>query len=106
LAEPEYYASRYQETRRLREELAESLSALGLEVMPSVANFLLCHLPANGVDAATCRARCQAEGLFLRDAGTISPLLGTHALRIAVKDAATNRRSVTILARALAGGSG
>lgn len=103
LADPDYYARQYAETHRLREELAAALSDLGLEVVPSVANFLLCHLPESGPSAALVRERCQAEGLFLRDAGTISTLLGERAIRIAVKDGPTNQRSLAILARALKG---
>jgi hypothetical protein len=39
--------------------------------------------------------------LFLRNAALMGPQLGTHALRLAVKDGETNRRIVDILGRAL-----
>jgi histidinol-phosphate/aromatic aminotransferase/cobyric acid decarboxylase-like protein/GNAT superfamily N-acetyltransferase len=103
LADPEYYQARYRETHRLRETLACSLERLGLEVIPSVANFLLCHLPESSVDAATVCERCRGRGLYIRNAGEISPLLGSRALRIAVKDDATNRRIAEILGWALSG---
>jgi len=105
LKDPEYYAARYAETRRLRDALASDLRVLGLDVVPSTTNFLLCHLPETGPDAATVQARCRAAGLFLRDAGGISPNLGRRMVRIAVKDAATNARIVEILATVLAAGS-
>ena len=97
LEDPEYYASRYQETRLLREALDVSLRTLGFDVIPSVANFLLCVLPAGSADAAMISRRCRVRGLYVRDAGEISPRLGTRALRIAVKDEATNERIIEIL---------
>ena len=102
LEDPEYYATRYGETRELRESLAAALRALGFEVMPSVANFLLCHLPEGFSDAATVSRRCREYGLYVRDAGEISALLGARGLRIAVKDEETNRRMASVLAMVLA----
>jgi hypothetical protein len=104
LREPAYYARRYAETHALRADLGAALATLGMEVVPGVANFLLCHLPANAPDAATIVARCRARGLFLRDVGSMGRHLGRHALRIAVKDAATQRRMIEILADVLARG--
>jgi histidinol-phosphate/aromatic aminotransferase/cobyric acid decarboxylase-like protein len=98
LQDSDYYAARYAETHRLRSELAERLSEqTGWEVLPGIANFLLCHLPENGADAATVVKRCRARGLFLRDAGAMGRALGKHALRIAVKDAETNERMLRII---------
>jgi histidinol-phosphate/aromatic aminotransferase/cobyric acid decarboxylase-like protein len=57
-----YYAGRYAETRRLRAQLAAALSALRLDVIPGVANFLLCHLPAHGPDAASVVKDCRRHG--------------------------------------------
>lgn len=42
-------------------------------------------------------ARCREYGLFLRDAGTTAPMLGERSIRIAVKNAETNRRMIEIL---------
>lgn len=98
LDDPEYYTGRYQETHALRYQLAEDLAAIpGLTVFPGVANFLLCQLPANGPEAAAVVQRCRTRGLFLRDASAMSARLGPRAIRLAVKDAATNRRMVGIL---------
>lgn len=102
LQDPEYYATRYAETHRLREEFSKKLSGFsGWKVVPGVANFLLCHLPENGPDAGTIVKQCRARGLFLRDARAMGKVLGRHALRIAVKDAPTNERIVKILASLL-----
>src|SRR6266700_4444373 len=101
LQDPGYYAARYAETAALRQQLVGQLGSLGLEVLPSVANFLLCHLPPDGPDAATVVKRCRQQGLFLRDAAAMGSQLSSYALRIAVKDSDTNLRMVQILADAL-----
>ncbi len=101
LQDPGYYAARYAETTALRQQLVEQLGSLGLEVLPSVANFLLCHLPPDGPDAATVVKRCRQQGLFLRDAAAMGSHLSGYALRIAVKDSDTNLRMVQILADAI-----
>ncbi len=97
LGDPEYYAVRYSETRLLRETLAGGLRSLGIEVVPGAANFLLCHLPGEGPDAATVCRRCRTHDVFLRDASRISDRLGPHALRIAVKDRQSNSRIIETL---------
>ena len=102
LRQSAYYLARWQETRALRETLATGLHGLGLETIPGSANFLLCHLPEDGgMDAVELVRRCRTNGLFLREFSTTSPRLGRYAIRIAVKDAATNARMLDILKRAL-----
>jgi histidinol-phosphate/aromatic aminotransferase/cobyric acid decarboxylase-like protein len=101
LQDPDYYAARYHETHRLRQELAAALAGMGLEVVPSTANFLLCHLPDTAPLAAEVASRCRERGLYIRDAGTISPALEDRAIRLAVKDPGTNRRMLQILREAL-----
>jgi histidinol-phosphate/aromatic aminotransferase/cobyric acid decarboxylase-like protein len=97
LQDPVYYAAFYQETAVLRESLAAGLRALGWSVLPGIANFLLCLLPAAGPDAATVVTRGRAQGLFVRDAARMGARLGPRAIRLAVKDAATNRRMLRII---------
>lgn len=97
LQELDYYSARYSETAQLREDLAIALEALGWKVLPGIANFLLCQLPATGPTAAELVAACRAQGLFLRDAAAMGSRLGDRAVRIAVKDAATNRRMAEII---------
>ena len=70
-------------------------------MVPGVANFLLCRLAEDGPDAATVLARCRARDLFLRNAAGMGTRLGDRALRVAVKDADTNRRLLEILTSAL-----
>jgi histidinol-phosphate/aromatic aminotransferase/cobyric acid decarboxylase-like protein len=97
LEDPGYYAAKYEETHALRRQLIEMLKPLNWEIIPGVTNFVLCHLPENGPDADTLIARCRERGLFLRNAATMGTCLGDRAVRIAVKDAETNRRMVGIL---------
>lgn len=101
LQDPEYYTARYVETAALREELSTQLRVMGLEVLPGIANFLVCHLPENGPDAASTVRCCRERGLFLRDAAVMGARLGTQALRVGVKDAATNQRMMAIIQQVL-----
>jgi histidinol-phosphate/aromatic aminotransferase/cobyric acid decarboxylase-like protein len=102
LQDPEYYTARYEETHRLRVCLEANLAALpGWEIVPGCANFVLCHLPEDGPDAAAIVRRCRAHGLFLRDARIMGQHLGRHALRFAVKDAPTQGRMMKILEESL-----
>jgi histidinol-phosphate/aromatic aminotransferase/cobyric acid decarboxylase-like protein len=99
LADLEYYAARYVETHQLRAELEAGLRGVGLKTFPGVGNFVLCELPAGGLecaDAATLVARCRERGVFIRDASGMGRGLGGGAgyVRIAVKDARGNARVV------------
>jgi histidinol-phosphate/aromatic aminotransferase/cobyric acid decarboxylase-like protein/GNAT superfamily N-acetyltransferase len=102
LNDPAYYAQRYAETHLLRDRLATALrDHLDFDVFPGTANFLLCHLPEAGPDAATLTQACAQLNLFLRDAALMGTSLGTHAIRIAVKDGETNARLLVILQNVL-----
>ena len=102
LEDPEYYQRQYQATALARESLARDLQQLGLEVIPSVANFLLTFLPADGPTAAQVVQHCRRSGVHLRDASNMGSALGTHALRTAVKSPQQNPQIVTAIAEALA----
>ena len=103
LRDPGYYSCRYEETHRLRLELMESLlQVTDFDIVPGTGNYLLCHLPEEGPTAEDVIASCREYGLYLRNAAVTSPMLGNHAVRIAVKDAATNERMIDILRRVLA----
>ena len=94
----EYYRRRWSETQRIREELANGVDAIGeLKVIEGVANFVLVHLAPHHPAAHSIVERCRARGLYLRDAGAMSPSLGDRALRIAVRDRATTHRILAIL---------
>ena len=104
LRDPVYYARRYRETHRLRDRFADMLRDAGAhDVLPSVANWILCHLSPDGPPAAEVVRRCREQGVFLRDVGAMGSRLGAHALRTAVKDEATNARIAEVLAWALRG---
>jgi histidinol-phosphate/aromatic aminotransferase/cobyric acid decarboxylase-like protein len=77
-----------------------------LVVVPGLINCLLCRLPQEGPDAATIVRKSRERDLFLRDAGAMGTRLGSHLLRIAVKDAETNARMVEILTQVLANTTG
>jgi histidinol-phosphate/aromatic aminotransferase/cobyric acid decarboxylase-like protein len=98
LGSTDHYEARWRETHALREKLATGLRALGWRVWPSVANFLLCEVP----DGPALLSACRDHGLFLRDASTMGRNLGPNAVRVAVKDAATNQRMIDIIARSFA----
>lgn len=97
LQDPAYYAARYAETHGLRRELATGLAGLGWDVLPGIANFLLCHLPPAGPGAAAVVQAARREGVFIRNAASMSPRLGTHCVRLAVKSAADNARLLCTL---------
>ena len=97
-----YYAARYRDTRRLREQLSAGLRDLGgMEVTPGVANFLLVHLSDDGPDAKNLIGVCRQSDLFLRDASVTAPSLSPKVFRIAVKDDDTNDKMLKIIADAM-----
>jgi len=106
LRDDAYSKRRHRETAALRKALVVMLAERlpELELLGSGANFVLLGLPAGGADASSFCDACAGLGLFVRDAGRTSPVLGTHSIRIAVKDAATNERMVTLLSMALESG--
>lgn len=93
----DYYRERWRETSALCSDLASALTTLGWDVVPGCANFLLCHLPTDGPDAAGVAAQARTHGLFLREVGNMGTALGRHALRVAVKDRTTNGRMIALL---------
>ena len=101
LQDPEYYSQCWNETNLLRGALANDLRALGWDILPGSANFLLCHTPP-GLPAARVAARCREHGLWLRQVNPSDSDNSDGPLRIAVKDAPTNLRMVNILRRVMA----
>lgn len=99
MQEPEYYHSRYRQTHDLRRQLAAGLRALHSEwdITEGCANFVLCHLPTHGPTASAVVAQCRTRGLFLRDVGLMGASVGSHSLRIAVKDADTQCRVLKLM---------
>ena len=98
LEDRSYYQQRRTETHALRYALQVGLAQLGWDVIPGVANFLLCHLPEDGPTALVLARRAKERGLLVREVGSIRSATGPHSIRVAVKDAPTNARVLEILA--------
>ena len=79
--------------------LTAELQKLGLEVTPSIANFVLIHFPTQkGKDAAAADAFLKARGIILR---RVSAYGLPGALRMTVGTEADNRKVVATLAEFL-----
>src|SRR5262249_33867809 len=79
--------------------LTEEIGKLGLEVTPSVANFVLIHFPTSkGRTAQDADAFLTARGLILRQVGAYKL---PHALRMSVGTEEANRLVVQALAEFL-----
>jgi histidinol-phosphate aminotransferase len=79
--------------------LTEEIGKLGLEVTPSVANFVLIHFPAaKGRTAKEADAFLTARGLILRQVGAYKL---PNALRMSVGAEEANRLVVAALAEFL-----
>ena len=100
LSSVDYYAARWSETHALRAALRAGLEALGWDVVPGVANFLLCHLPEDGPTAADVVESSRRRGVFVREVGNMGTRFGPRVLRVAVKDELTNHRMLEILSAA------
>jgi histidinol-phosphate/aromatic aminotransferase/cobyric acid decarboxylase-like protein len=98
LQDRDYYRARYAETAELRRQLTTALTGMGIsEIIPGCANFLLFHLPFGSPDTTAVVRACRMRSLFLRDVSNMGSTMGRHAVRIAVKDSATNLRIASIL---------
>jgi histidinol-phosphate/aromatic aminotransferase/cobyric acid decarboxylase-like protein len=104
LSSGDYYNARYRQTAELREQLAEGLrERCNIVAFPSVANFLLCELPATAPDAADIERRARKHNVFLRTGEGIHPSLGPRTIRIAVKSREMNQRAIEVLATLVRG---
>ena len=107
IQDPGYHGRRYDETRELRATLVSRVGALpGIEPLPGLANFVLCHLDPSGPSAVAVVDSCREPGVYLRDVAGRGTALGSHALGIAVKDEAGMLRIVAALGRAVGEGNG
>jgi histidinol-phosphate/aromatic aminotransferase/cobyric acid decarboxylase-like protein len=97
IQDAEYYQEKYAETHRLKRKLKDDLLQLQIdEVIEGIANFLLLYLPDN-IEPAQFLRLCREENVFLRDVSNMGSSLGNNAIRIAVKDEATNTKMVGII---------
>lgn len=79
--------------------LSEALRGLGLEVAPSVANFILVRFPAERGGAPAADAQLRRDGIIVRD---MRPYGLPEFLRITIGRAAENRAVIASLRRFMA----
>jgi threonine-phosphate decarboxylase len=101
LAQDDYAAETCRLVALWRDEQAASLSELGLEVLPSQVNYLLCRLAPGGPTAAQVAESCAPEGVLLRDASSFVGCNEYH-LRVAVTHPEGQKRLMAALKKALA----
>ena len=95
IADIEHVANATAHNQRWLDWLSAEISALGLKVTPSVANFLLIHFPREaGRAAQDADAFLSARGLVLRAVGAYGL---PHALRLSVGSEEANRLVVAAL---------
>jgi histidinol-phosphate/aromatic aminotransferase/cobyric acid decarboxylase-like protein/GNAT superfamily N-acetyltransferase len=100
LSAGKYYATQYQRTALLRDELtADLLERCGIVAYESVTNCLLCELPANAPDAAEIVLQARDQNVFLRTGQGIHRSLGPRTIRIAVKNREMNQEMIRVLER-------
>ena len=81
--------------------MEESLASMGLEVIPSVTNYMLFALPsAWQVTAAQLQRSMGEQGILIRDASRFDGL-DARFCRIAVKLRADNDRLLAVMAQCL-----
>lgn len=95
---PGYQARERSRIAHLRPRFAQGLADLGLEVLPSAANFLLCRLPT-GESADRLYEALARDGYLTRHCRSFG--LGDRYLRLRVHRAAANRALLKALARHL-----
>jgi histidinol-phosphate/aromatic aminotransferase/cobyric acid decarboxylase-like protein len=102
LEDTEYYEEQYRKTHLLRAEAHEALLSIGIrEVVPGEANFLMFHLEEFQPAAPQLISLARKEGIFLRNVASMGSKLESRALRIAIKDSASNNRVVEAVRQAL-----
>ncbi len=78
-----------------RDALACRLRELGLRVLPSAANFLMCEIPASwGARGAICERLVRSWGIVVRDCGDYEGCAERSFVRVGVKDRTSNERLV------------
>lgn len=85
---------------QLRQEFADALVALGLEVFPSRANFVLARLPEGAPGGGEIAATLRRGGILVRTCCSFPPLDDRY-LRLAVRSSEDNKRLVAALQGAM-----
>jgi histidinol-phosphate/aromatic aminotransferase/cobyric acid decarboxylase-like protein len=98
LEDPAYYKEQYRSTHLLRGEMREALRGIGIqEIVPGEANFLMFHLDESQPTSEQVIERARGAGVYIRDVASMGSDLGLRALRIAIKDSASNERILRTL---------
>jgi len=100
LGQDDYALKTRESINRWREQQATSLRELGLNPMPSAANYLLCRLPGDGPTAAQVAASTAQQGVLVRPAASFVGC-GEHHLRVAVTTSQEQERLMSALGQAL-----
>jgi len=96
-----YYLERYNETKRLKEELLTGLrDILPAKLLPGHINSILCECEP-GFHVNQFLDGCRHGGLFLRQVANMGENWGENAFRVSVKDRATNRAMLGIMKNAI-----
>jgi histidinol-phosphate/aromatic aminotransferase/cobyric acid decarboxylase-like protein/GNAT superfamily N-acetyltransferase len=102
LKDNEYYEKCYEKTHIFREEFSSELKNIStINVVQTMTNFILCHLPENGPSAEDIVSKCKEKDLFIRDVSNMGTNFGKHTIRIAIKDRETNQLMIKILKNVL-----
>jgi histidinol-phosphate/aromatic aminotransferase/cobyric acid decarboxylase-like protein len=98
LQDPAYYEKHYRSTHLLRGEMHDALRDIGIhDIVPGEANFLMFHLDETQPTGEQVIERARRAGVFVRDVESMGSDLGLRALRIAIKDPASNGRILQTL---------
>jgi histidinol-phosphate/aromatic aminotransferase/cobyric acid decarboxylase-like protein len=78
--------------------MREALRGIGIqEIVPGEANFLMFHLDESQPTSEQVIERARGAGVYIRDVASMGSDLGLRALRIAIKDSASNERILRTL---------
>jgi threonine-phosphate decarboxylase len=94
LAEDAFCAESRRANAQAREEFADGLRRVGLQVFPSAANFLLARLPRGS--GAGLESRLETERILIRRCDSFRGL-GDAYIRLAVRSSGDNRRLVSLI---------
>jgi threonine-phosphate decarboxylase len=95
VADREFEEASLRENSEAREALVRSLSALGMAVFPSAANYLFVELPADMPCASKLRADLiRKHRILIRNCDSYEGLASGRCVRVAVRSHEENRRLI------------
>jgi threonine-phosphate decarboxylase len=102
VADREFEEVSLRENSEAREVLVESLSALGMVVFPSAANYLFLELPASMPAASQLRTNLiEKHRILIRDCDSYEGLAPARYVRVAVRSPQENRSLIQAMAAEL-----